>query len=588
MPRTLFLTGSLAPRAMKRRLTAEKGEVVVLEYDTLLDRAQYRHVTAWTSVSELVKEEDFKQFRARILDALELYLEHRDEAGDLSGDENLRRAALPGASRDTAFFVLVNQAIFERVHQKHLFDRIVVTPGGGVHFAFWREMAQVHGLPIEFLKPEWQRRSLRRVMERWMLKKKARSAAGTSAVPTIQEPDAGPCVLSASRRVAKLLDQEGGQRGFRLASISAEDIGQPDPALLAAETERFKAWWQNWQVSVLAPAFVAGEQRALDFQRLFPSLGDPLSREVYPRWSALRHSAEAALRIRKPAMLLSDTQINEEDQIWCLAARQLGIPVVSYTYDNMLNARIMFRPDHVLVDGMRSGPFVIAHGFPAEKVTAVRSHRKPAHACRTAAQTKAIFAAAHPRVMLADTMTVLTETQASLRIYQMLVEAARRLPQVQFCIKFHPLRVGKSEQRSFLGMDESEVQVRQRFLKSLRPPKNLVFIAPEAVLTDCLQSAAILLNTTSVSGHEAFQMGVPVISLVKHEADSIAFPHQDDWMRQLVATDAGQLVECVQRLISDPQFRQEQIEGQLRYLTDYYWKSDLRLTDAITGLLQAR
>jgi len=44
----------------------------------------------------------------------------------------------------------------------------------------------------------------------------------------------------------------------------------------------------------------------------------------------------------------------------------------------------------------------------------------------------------------------------------------------------------------------------------------------------------------------------------------------------------------VQRLISDPQFRQEQIEGQLRYLTDYYWKSDLRLTDAITGLLQAR
>lgn len=587
MPRTLFLTGSLAPRAMKQRLAAETGEVVVLEYDTLLDRARHPNVTCWTSVSELVGEADFKAFRARILDALALYLETRPEVGDQPGDEDLRRAALPGPPRDNAFFVLVNQAIFDRVRKLHAFDRIIVTPGGGVHFDFWREMASKHSLPIEIIQPEWRRRSLGRIIERWRLKKHARAAVSAAVVPPIHEPEQGVLVLSASRRISKMLEQEGGERGFKLGQVSAEELGQPDDEFLKSEAARFETWWQRWQSEVLAPACAKGDTRALDFQHLFTNLGDQLSREVYPRWSALRRNAVELLRAKQPVMVLSDTQINEEEHIWCLAAREFGIPVVSYTHDNMLNARIMFLPDHVLVDGMRCGPFVRAHGFPADKITAIRSHRKPAHACRTEAQTDAIFSAPHPRVLLADTMTILTETQSSLRIYQMLVDAARCLPQVQFCIKFHPLRVGKSEIRSFLGMDESEVQVRQRFLKSLHPPKNLTFIAPEAVLTDCLQSAAILLNTTSVSGHEAFQMGVPVISLVRHEADSITFPEIDSWMHQIVAKDAVQLADMVQKLITDREFRQAQIDGQLRYLSDYYWKSDLRFTDAITHLLQA-
>jgi len=587
MPRTLFLTGSLAPRVMKQRLAAETGELVVLEYDTLLDRAKHPNVTHWTSVTDLVGEADFKAFRERILAALGLYLAFNAAAGDLPGDEDLRRASLPGPPRDNAFFVLVNQAIFDRVRAKHAFDRIIVTPGGGVHFDFWREMARKHGLAIEILQPEWRRRSLQRTLERWRLKKHARAAVSAAAGPGIQEPEKGALVLSASRRISKMLEQDGGERGFRLGHVTVEELGQPDADFLKSEAARFEAWWQRWHSQVLEPACAAGDARALDFQHLFPTLGDQLSQEVYPRWSALRRNAVEQLRANQPALVLSDTQINEADHIWCLAARELGIPVVSYTHDNMLNARIMFHPDHVLVDGMRCGPFVRAHGFPSEKITAIRSHRKPSHACRTAAQTEAVFSAPQPRVLLADTMTVLTETQSSLRIYQMLVDAARRLPHVQFCIKFHPLRVGKSEIRSFLGMDESEVQVRQRFLKSLHPPKNLTFIAPEAVLTDCLETAAILLNTTSVSGHEAFQMGVPVISLVRHEADSITFPEIDSWMNQIVATDAVQLADLVQKLITDREFRQAQIEGQLRYLSDYYWKSDLRFTNAITRLIQA-
>jgi hypothetical protein len=82
-------------------------------------------------------------------------------------------------------------------------------------------------------------------------------------------------------------------------------------------------------------------------------------------------------------------------------------------------------------------------------------------------------------------------------------------------------------------------------------------------------------------------MGVPVVFLVKHEPDSIAFPEIDSWMNQLVAEDADSLVRIVSRLIESREFRQTQIDGQCRYLEEYYWKSELRLTDAINSLLSS-
>jgi hypothetical protein len=587
MPRTLFLTGSLAPKAMKRRLSEVTGELTVLEYDTRLDQSQHPQVTHWTSVTELLGEPDFKGFKEQIYRALEFYLKERPEIGDLAGDSDLRRAALPGAHRDTAFFRLVNQAIFERVSQRFEFDRLVVTAGGGVHFDFWQQTAQQSGLDVEFLAPEWCRRSLSRLMQRWLLKRRTKTLANTAVKPALEESLSNdtPAVMCASQRVFRLLEQEAGRRAFRLMPLSCAEFGQPDEAVLRHEEERFSQWWINWRDQVLAPACSHGEVVALDFQRLFSDIGALLSSQTYPRWSALKHKARSHLEAARPTMMVTDTQIHEEEHLWCLAAREIGIPVVAYTYDNMLNARIMFHPDHLLVDGMRSGPFALAHGFPAEKITAVRSHRKPSHTCRSTEETEKLFGTKKPRVILADTMTVLTETQASLRIYERIVAAARQMPQVQFGIKFHPLRVGKSVQRSFLGMDENEMQVRQRFLKSLRPPGNVYFIAPEALLTDVLRSAAVLLNTTSVSGHEAFQMGVPVIFLVRHEHDSIAFPEIDSWMQQLVAEDAGTLVQLLTQLISSRKFREAQIRGQCRYLQEYYWQSDLRLTDAISQLL---
>ena len=155
MPSTLFLTGSVASKAMKQRLSGEKGEVIVLEYDTLLDRALYPNVGRWTSVTDLLSEADFKEFKDQILRALEFFLMNRPETEDLPGDSDLRRAAMPGAYRDTAFFRRVNQTIFERARQKFNFDRLVVTAGGGVHFDSWREMALQHSLPIEIVPPEW-------------------------------------------------------------------------------------------------------------------------------------------------------------------------------------------------------------------------------------------------------------------------------------------------------------------------------------------------------------------------------------------------------------------------------------------------
>lgn len=581
MPRTLVLTGSLAPQALERRLAEVAEGAVVLEYDTLLERSRYPGVVAWLSTRDIFGRDAAMPLLAGMTEAMEPYLRSRPELGDRPGDADLRKAALGGEFQDRMSMRLFNLALRDHLWSRFEFDRLVVCAGSGVSFGFWREVAAEKGLPVECLAPEWRPRSLRRRIERWLCRwRRAPAVVANEAITREAPPAEAPLVLCASGRVARLLAREPAAPRFRLQTVTAAELGEPTPESVAAESAHWADWWRRWQAEVLDqdPA-VRG---CRDIHR---AMGDHHVQRVYPRWSAQVAKAMARLQELRPALVLADTQIGAEDGVWSLAAARLGIPVASYTYDFLLKPRTMFTPDFALVDGQRGIPRMIAAGYPAERIVDVRGHRRPSAPPRTPEQVEAAFTRRRPQVLHADTMTVITDPQACLHQYRSVVEAARRLPQLDFILKFHPLRAPKSEERGFIGMDESEVQSKTRFLRSLRPPSNVRLAPPEQPMEEAMQSAAVLLNTISVSGHEAFHLGLPVVFLVRHPPEFFLFPELEQRLQPPWGESGKELTQALTRLFGDRDYRQAQVAAQHRYQEEFFWSSRQTLTEAVNGLL---
>lgn len=589
-PSTLYLTGSLAPAALRRRLAAERGAAVALEYDTLLDPARHPQISHWLSTRHVFGQDAAMEILETMTAVMQPYLRQRPDLGDQPGDACLRRAALGGEYQDRVSMRAFNTRLRDHLWARFDIDRLVVTAGSGVNFAFWRAVAEEKGVSAEFLHPEWQPRSLRRRLERWLCKmRKKPQPAPPAPAPGAATAghDTRSLVLCASARVARLIQQEGVPADFHLRPVTAAGLGAPCPQVLAAETERYAAWWRRWQAQVLEAACAPGSTPCLaEYRDIFLEMGAHYSSRVYPRWSALRRLAVESMRAERPALVLCDTQIGAEDLVWCLAAAELGIPVAAYTYDFLLKPGLMFQPDFALVDGVRGIPRIVKGGYPEERIVDVRCHRRPTAPPRTAAQVEAAFTRRRPRVLYADTMTIITDPQACLHHYQTVVGAARLMPEADFLIKFHPLRSPKTEARSFIGMDESEVQSKTRFIRSLRPPANVHLCPPERGMEDCMESAAVLLNTISVSGHEAFHLGLPVIFLMRHDPSFFLFPRMEEMMEPLCAESPAALAEHLRRLFASPECRQARVAAQHRYQEEYFWKSTLTLTSAVNGLLR--
>ncbi|MES2594356.1 MAG: hypothetical protein V4662_03420 [Verrucomicrobiota bacterium] len=587
MSHALLLSGSLAPKALEKRLQAEKGPVIVLEFDTMLDRGRYPQAIHWFTVRDWCDAGAIRRFYGEVREVLSYYLNARTDITEPSGDVLLRQASMQGGFPDAAFGRVLNSALATALLDRFPIQRLIVAAGCGVNFSFWRDEARKRGLELEILPSEWKRRTLRRRLERWLYKwktpKKPKGTSAVSVTPPVSVPEDAPTVLCISRRVAKLLQDEvaaGQPLDFKLQSASIADLGGADDGLLASEKERFARWWQDWQGKALSPE--ALPQELASFRDLYVTTGNHAVPQIYPRWAALRQKAVDWLKSQRPAVIVADTQISDEESLWRLAAVEAGIPVVAYSYDQVADSRIMLCPDFYLVDGMRAIPRALAWGYDPQRMTEVRSHRRPSSPCRPMEQTERIFTSGRPSVLFADPMCVMADPQASLRCFRAIIGAARRLPQLDFVIKFHPLRAPKSEHRSFLGMDESEVEGKRLYALSLKPPGNVRFLPPESSMEECLKSAAILLNTTSMSGHEGFHMGIPVVFMCHHERNSITYPQMADWMQPLEAEDEEALAKVLARLAGEKEFRQSQITGQRRYLDEFYWKSKLSLSDAIS------
>ncbi len=586
---TLFITGGLAPRAMARQLQCEKGPLVVLEHDTLLERARYPQVREWLKLADLADFREIENLRADVEAMLAEFLRQRPELGDLPGDAELRKSAVRGAFLEGCFTLLFHQRLHSLLWARYRFERLVVAPGSGVNFAFWRAVAEAERLQLVMLEPEWRGRGLSRKIQRWLCKraeKKTRSivaskpvVAGTTVARDAKELPLAVCV---SRRMAPLLAQETGSSGFRIQQATMNDLEPTDPAFELAERVRFSAWWHRWRTEILPAACKAEAVPCLaPLRDLFERMGEEESLRTYPRFSALRARARAWLESRAPAAVIADMQMNEEEAVWSLAAAQLGIPVIAYSYDCLALPTITHSPDILLMDGVRGRSRTLRSGYPVERMIDVRCHRIPDAPRRTAEEIDASFTARRPIVLSADTMAVINDPQESLRGYRLLVEAARRLPGMDIVVKFHPLRTPKSEERSFLGMDESEIQIKTRFIRTLRPPRNFRLVPPEAGIQSWLAKAAVLVNTISLTGQEAFHHGIPVVFLCRLDTDFITFPKMEQWMSPLVAENADQMVDALRRLADDRDFRHALVRQQHHYQDQCFWASPTCLAEGI-------
>lgn len=81
-------------------------------------------------------------------------------------------------------------------------------------------------------------------------------------------------------------------------------------------------------------------------------------------------------------------------------------------------------------------------------------------------------------------------------------------------------------------------------------------------------------------------MGIPVVFLTLHEADSITFPELIHRMDMQVTEDGRELAAILDRLISSREFRQAHITAQKRYLDEFYWPSSVDLNAGVFMALE--
>ncbi len=581
----LLLSGSLSEKAVLRFLRSPAAQgCIVVEFDTLLDRRLHPQVGHWFGKSEIVDATAAREVNEHGRSLLASFLEERPELGDSPKAAALRRACLRVQDQQIVIPHLVNARIAAWVMGQFPVSRIIAAAGCGISFPFWRQTAARLGLPLDLLPVENTGWNPRRRLEKWLFRTRRKIRAAEVQLTQVSAPappiTQGPLVVCASERVTRLLHGAAGPEGCRLVHVSQAQLAKPTEAELAGERTVFSRWWTTWQQKV--PALDGGLS---EVQAILEPLGRHLVETSCPLYACLKKRALEELRALKPALLLCDTQTDSPERVWSLAAQELGIPVAAYTYDHFVDPKLNFAPDHLLCDSARGTRAATGKGFPAERIIEVQSHRRPR------LPELAPAASVRPCVLFSDSfntaMNAVFDAQSSLRFYRLIIATARRLPEVDFVIKFHPLRGRKTELLSFAGMDENDLQFRKNYLRTLRPPRNVSLLAPESSMADALGRAAVLLNGYSTTAHEAFQAGVPVVFLIRPDPAAPAFPDIDRFLEVLFTTDAAALTDILTHLTKDVAFSARQVAGQRRYLDELYWKPAPPLAEAVSRLVRA-
>jgi hypothetical protein len=567
---SLLIHGSLALKGARRLLTAAKEPVHVLEMDTLLPPDQRPRAAEWLCADDLFSTAEMDALESQMDDLLEFYLQESAETAEVPVSRLFRAASLGMQCRKWVLPYLVNLRLAGRLLESGGFRQVTVAPGSGISFRAWRQACAHFDADLAFLPVEHRPFSLTRKWAR--LRQRRRVKAMQPALPQkagLEHLD----VLCASTRVGRMIASEAGAEDLRWRMVPeapAEDSGP-----LRAHYLR---WWPAWEAAMLG----GRKDDGLDPRSILRDLGRMQAAEVYPRFALHHRHARAFLEKHPPRLLLCDTQEGSLELAWAVAARELGIPTAALTYDHVIQPRLCFRPDHLLSDSGRHDWVALQSGYSEPEIVRVQSHRKPAPlSTETAGGNVVLYADSYY-----SGTTARVTPQWLHRNYRILVEAARLCPQLEFRIKFHPLRDRKGAEQCFTGIDEDDLHVRNRCLKALNPPANLRLLAPEESMLEHLRGAFALVNSNSTAGLEAFALGIPVVFLRRPHPASPGFPEISRYEACEVAETPAALAEALRNLSVRPDFRQHLIQRQRAYIEDFYWPQDRQpLLDGLRCLL---
>jgi hypothetical protein len=583
MKRTLLVAGSLSDRAVRRHLrSADAGGTTVVEMDTLFDQSQFPDVPQWQNYGSLIPLEQAARINDKADEVIDFFLTLPGPPAQVPTHRAFRAAALPVHAWRVTVPFLANLQIAQEMLSEQKFDQLIISAGCGIHFGAWREIARLHDLPLTLLPVEPASRDLARwLRKKWkrLYKPAAPRLEPTSAPPG--SPGAPHSILCISERTSRLLAGSPHSAHLPIHPLTVAQVNASDSREVAQYTPLYQQWWAAWQQSLVASADPLAH--APGSQAIFELLGSEAVRH-YPRYASIYQRALRELKSIQPRLLLCDTQIGTAERMWSLAAQELGIPVVAYVYDHVPHPRFSFSPDLLLSNSGRITQLSLERGVPEAAIIPTQSHRQPQSSSPLAGASSS-----RPLILYADSyyagLIAHCDPRSSHQCYSLVVEVARRLPQFDFAIKFHPLREKKQEMFSFAALDETELSNRKTFIRSLRPPPNLRLIEPESSMVDTLQKCSVLLNLNSTAALEAFQLGIPVIFLERPTPLVKAFMRIHEYAACISAETPQTLERELQKLISIPEARRSQLEKQKRYLEEFYWPPAPSLTDSLNFCL---
>jgi CDP-glycerol glycerophosphotransferase (TagB/SpsB family) len=273
--------------------------------------------------------------------------------------------------------------------------------------------------------------------------------------------------------------------------------------------------------------------------------------------------------------------------MWSLAAHELEICVVAYSYDGIIELKNAVFPDYLLCDSASIAKESHKIGFPFDKTILVKSHRslkKPNRGMR-ARNMKS-------RIVYADTFfcgqSPYEDPGCSYLAYHILIQAALSCPDIEFNIKFHPIRGKKNQNLAWSGFDEGELLMRKKYITDLMPSSNVSFIDPEYKLSEILDDYDILINLNSFAAIEAFEIGIPVIFLSFNEqfSDHNGFNYFNENGSLLSANNSNELVEMLYSIIQNNKLRGNQIHKQYDFISNYLYPESQNRSSTIDSLSQ--
>jgi hypothetical protein len=578
MSRVILVIGSLAPVACREIIeNLNRDHLSVLEFEICMPINARPLGVQWVNARDYHGIKEYDRIDDQANELLEIFLESDGACyPDLELSRAFRAACLGMDCRKLINPYLVNLDIAIRFFaSRPSFDQIIVAPGAGISFKAWRQIAKLRGLPIRFLPVEkhpWSfRRKILRLQQRWRL-----CNASIKKDHHAQQLGSMAEICCASSRVARIL---GSPNDLSWSYVSESSFGSPPANELAELKARYKSWWQSREDYYNQ---LIQKKPASPFSVLI-DLGRQQVSEVYPVFAWKYQRALRHLEVNRPRLLIVDTQEGSHDLAWALAGKKLGIPVAVYTYDFLVEPKFSLQPDWVLCDSGRQSFIAMARGLADTSIVRVDSMRKP-KLIRLRNERRS-----DPVIIYADTyysgVTATVDPQQCRRNYITIIETARQMPECLFQIKFHPLRGRKKEHQSFAAMDEHELYLSTQFIQSLNPPKNIRLIAPEKNILPYLEAADVVLNSNSIVGLEAFQIGIPVIFLDPPDTRT-GFPRINDYGACELARNSEELQSELLRLLSNSNHAQGLVARQRRYVDEFYWGVDSQtLAQGIQSIL---